>query len=269
MEGIVTVSGTTMTMTSDVTGGSGTFTVWTISVAGDQGVTGATGPTGVTGITVTGPTAPANTAVLWADTSTTGVAVIPAGGTTSQVLAKSSATDYATGWVDPTPVGGLVYITSTTAATSATMQINNCFTSTYDNYLIVFTGYSLSANDYFYYRLVDGTTPDTATNYNTDRMEQYSTTVAGLELLNTNAAYVGQGYGTTTGYFHGQVTLFEPQVARRTASYGTFMSKGSGSLVTTTTSCLMGVTTQYEGIQFFTNVGSTFNGTFTVYGYRK
>jgi hypothetical protein len=56
MEGIVTVSGTTMTMTSDVTGGSGTFTVWTISLAGDQGVTGPTGTTGPTG-----PSAPTQT----------------------------------------------------------------------------------------------------------------------------------------------------------------------------------------------------------------
>jgi hypothetical protein len=49
MEGIVTVSGTTMTMTSDATGGSGTFASWTISVAGNVGSQGATGAQGATG----------------------------------------------------------------------------------------------------------------------------------------------------------------------------------------------------------------------------
>lgn len=37
MEGIVTVSGTTMTMTSDLIGGSGTFNAWTMSIIGNAG----------------------------------------------------------------------------------------------------------------------------------------------------------------------------------------------------------------------------------------
>lgn len=37
IEGIVTVSGTTMTMTADATGGSGTYTDWTMSIAGNAG----------------------------------------------------------------------------------------------------------------------------------------------------------------------------------------------------------------------------------------
>lgn len=61
MEGIVTVSGTTMTMTSDATGGSGTFSAWTISIAGNVGAggTGTVGPQGAQGaqgaIGATGP----------------------------------------------------------------------------------------------------------------------------------------------------------------------------------------------------------------------
>ena len=43
MEGIVTISGTTMTMACDSFGGSGTFAAWTINLAGEKGATGATG----------------------------------------------------------------------------------------------------------------------------------------------------------------------------------------------------------------------------------
>lgn len=66
-------------------------------VSGPTGPTGATGPAGVT----TGSTAPANTSVIWADTSTTGSAVVPVGGTTGQMLSKSSGTDYDTAWATP------------------------------------------------------------------------------------------------------------------------------------------------------------------------
>ena len=66
-------------------------------VSGPTGPTGATGPAGVT----TGSTAPANTSVIWADTSTTGSAVVPVGGTTGQMLSKSSGSDYDTAWATP------------------------------------------------------------------------------------------------------------------------------------------------------------------------
>ena len=48
MEGIVTVSGTTMTMTVDAIGGSGTYSDWNINATGNIGATGA--PGGVTSI---------------------------------------------------------------------------------------------------------------------------------------------------------------------------------------------------------------------------
>jgi hypothetical protein len=56
------------------------------------------GTPGSAGI-VTSATAPANTSVLWADTTvTTNNALIPAGGTTGQLLSKTSSSDYATTW---------------------------------------------------------------------------------------------------------------------------------------------------------------------------
>jgi len=56
MEGIVTISGTSMTMTSDAIGGSGNFRAWTISTAGNVGAPGATGSQGPAG--PAGPSTP-------------------------------------------------------------------------------------------------------------------------------------------------------------------------------------------------------------------
>ena len=67
---------------------------------GPQGPTGATGPQGPTGATgsqgppgATGPQGPTGS------TGPAGVGV-PTGGTANQVMSKTSATDYATAWVD-------------------------------------------------------------------------------------------------------------------------------------------------------------------------
>jgi len=60
VEGIITsFTGTTLVITSDAFGGSGTYTSWNIDAAGNVGATGATGPTGPTGAngaSITGPT---------------------------------------------------------------------------------------------------------------------------------------------------------------------------------------------------------------------
>jgi len=74
---------------------------------GPQGITGDTGPTGPTGATgadstVTGPTGP--TGPAGAD-GVDGEGVV-LGGTTGQVLAKASDTDYDTEWVTPTGLLG-------------------------------------------------------------------------------------------------------------------------------------------------------------------
>jgi hypothetical protein len=50
VEGIITsFSGTTLVITSDAFGGSGTYTSWNIGIAGNVGATGPTGPTGPAG----------------------------------------------------------------------------------------------------------------------------------------------------------------------------------------------------------------------------
>jgi hypothetical protein len=64
-------------------------------------VVGTPGPTGVA---IQG-TAPASTSVLWADTSVTGTAVIPQGGSSGQLLSKIDATDYNTQWITAPETG--------------------------------------------------------------------------------------------------------------------------------------------------------------------
>lgn len=69
------------------------------TVPGPPGPTGADGPTGATG--------PTGSTGLTGSTGATGPGVAT-GGTTGQVLAKSSATDFATTWTTPAPIRRLL-----------------------------------------------------------------------------------------------------------------------------------------------------------------
>lgn len=66
---------------------------------GDQGDTGSQGPTGATG-----PAGPAGADGVDGVDGANGFGV-PTGGTTGQILAKTSNSDYVTGWIDA-PSGG-------------------------------------------------------------------------------------------------------------------------------------------------------------------
>jgi hypothetical protein len=80
VEGIITAfSGTTLVMTSDATGGSGTYTSWNITVTGNVGATGPTGPSG------TGPTGPSGA------TGPTG-SIYPTGGSPDRIFYENQQT---------------------------------------------------------------------------------------------------------------------------------------------------------------------------------
>lgn len=103
-----TVASTSSTTTGALVPSSSTATVVVqgaaSTVPGPTGATGATGPQGpqgLPGITIS-DSAPLDTTVLWLDTSgleeVGEIVGLPSGGTTDQLLAKTTNTDYAVGW---------------------------------------------------------------------------------------------------------------------------------------------------------------------------
>lgn len=143
MEGVVTARSTTeVTINVDIAVGSGTFAQWFISIAGEPGVPGATGAIGntgapgrgITGIAKTGTVGLVDTyTITYSDGGTSTFAVtngsngtngtngqgVPVGGTTNQVLAKSSNADYATQWVTPSGGGNVSSSGTPTAGQAA------------------------------------------------------------------------------------------------------------------------------------------------------
>lgn len=94
-------------------------------------VIGAQGPTGDPGVTFS-TDAPASTNVLWVDTDENLTTVLPTGGTTGQLLAKSSNTNYDVSWTSniasPTLTGTVVVSGDINlSATNAVGSINDEF----------------------------------------------------------------------------------------------------------------------------------------------
>lgn len=162
---------------------------------------------------------------------------------------------------------GLVYVASKTFTTTASaQQIDNCFTSEYDNYLITYAGVcSVATSEFLLCRVVDGTSP-VATGIYFNALS-YS----------GNAAMTVTFQGSQTEWKVGltgdvvssmNLTLFNPQAAAKTSGQSNYMTSSTNNFLQGTTGLLINNTTQYEGFTLFPTSG-TFSGTITVYGYRK
>ena len=182
--------------------------------------------------------------------------------TTGEVLTASDTNTYLAN-------SGLVYIASKTwTSVSADQQLDNCFSSTYDNYRITFAGTgNQSTPTVIFLRYVDGTTPDAGANYAyTENLVVVGPT-ASLYFSGGTATSTGVGFiGDTPSTF--SCDIFGPALAANTVSISHCTSFGSVNFRNGQISGTKLNTTQFEGVYLGRGAG-TWAGTLTVYGYRK
>jgi hypothetical protein len=182
--------------------------------------------------------------------------------TTGEVLTAADTNTYLAN-------SGLVYVTSTTFSAVSTVSLNNCFSSTYNDYKVIINNYG-STVSFTRWRLRAGGSDSSASSY--------------------------FRYGFTTGFSSGSLTVYNGGSENSwvpCTSYGTsvtapgttelFVSNpfNSASYTMTTTDCndsqagqvyklngTYNATTSFDGFTVFPN-GGTITGTITVYGYRK
>jgi hypothetical protein len=170
------------------------------------------------------------------------------------------------------PAGGLVLINATTIGTTvSSVQIDNCFTSTYANYRIVVSINACSAADTnVLFRLVDATTPVSSANY------EYA--AVGLSTGNVTenkngAAETSFTLGSTSSSNAGfglSLDIYKPQLAFATsATYQSINGYNTGRVYVNNGGAKFSLTTQLEGFQILSSSGTFTGGTVAVYGYRK
>jgi hypothetical protein len=165
--------------------------------------------------------------------------------------------------------GGLVLVASATFTTATTASINNCFTSTYDNYRVVISGFSTSstnANILMRFR-----------NAGADRATQYMFAMRGLDAGNASKDDYNGGYGTfgffgSSPVYAGDVTsstwdVYTPATANR--SYLTFTTAYyPGAFAVRTGMIAHDSTVSNDGFTVWPTNG-TVSGNIRVYGYRN
>lgn len=149
---------------------------------------------------------------------------------------------------------------------ASSVSLNNCFSSTYTNYRLIFiaTG-STFAGCYFQTRL-SGTTA-TGANYSYQKLGAVGSTVSASR--GTGSTTIELGYLRSGGADGWTVDVFAPNLAEPTKTIHHCTDWGDG----TNLELYFGVgfhfvSTAYDGFTLFPNSG-TFSGSLQVYGYRK
>jgi hypothetical protein len=180
--------------------------------------------------------------------------------TTGEVLTASDTNTYLAN-------SGLVYVTSVTVPTSPasnTVSVSGCFTSTYDNYKIIWTGGVSVGAEALSLNLL----PTSVTGWNTSysQIVTYVTYAGAASTLNTNAGtkWGFAGEITTVNKTNVNFELLAPNLAQYTGLtnfYNGGGGAGAGAGIHAIASAFTGFT--ISGASNFTG------GTITVYGYRK
>lgn len=179
-------------------------------------------------------------------------------GANDTVLTADSSTATGLKWAAPSG-GDFIKITSSSFSASSAVSVDNCFTSTYANYRIIFNVTSASVDAVINFRFRASGSDNTTSNYNA--YIRYNGATAGNFATSAgNTFYIADGYTTGESFV---IDILNPQVAQNSIfhllgnlniNYGLV---GSGAFTTTT---------QFDGIKFYPASGNI-TGTIAIYGY--
>lgn len=160
---------------------------------------------------------------------------------------------------------GLQYISTTSFSGVTAFTISNCFSATYDNYLIFFNATAGSANVEVRCQLDANGTPAAGTSYAHTRTA--SNSVAATDNSGNNGtSYFPVTFIPGTSGISSVMFLGNPYDTSYTSFNGQWMYDDGGTLIGGTVNGRHRVSASYNGIRFFNP--ATMTGTVKVYGLR-
>jgi hypothetical protein len=185
------------------------------------------------------------------------------GGTTGQVLSKATNTDMDFTWSAAPSGSGMVLISTATLSSTTSQSFNNCFTSTYRNYVVVLNVTGAGAEALNIRLRASGT--DALTNYNNQYIEAKGTSVVGARGSGVSSYLLTAMRGTGNTYLELQVS--KPQEATNTSFVGTSQDPDGGATMFLTSGSNTN-NTSYDGFTIYTTTNAM-TGTISVYGLAK
>lgn len=159
---------------------------------------------------------------------------------------------------------GLDLIVAQSFSAASSVSVNNCFTSTYASYRIVFTDCRQSTAAWAGLRFrASGT--DTATGYIVEMIDKAGGgSVGALAGSSTEFRWTWADYGGG-----GVMDIIGPQLAQPTAITALMNGQASGTVWASTGAGALQNTTQYDGFTLIPGGAYTLTGSLRVYGYRN
>jgi len=162
----------------------------------------------------------------------------------------------------------LVLLDATDFTAASSVSVDNVFSSTYNNYVIMFSSSDASAAaGYLFFRLrASGVDESSGTNhYRYNRQFTYTST-SGQDGSDNSKWDIGEVSSSWPDISSFQMTLWNPAVAQRTTAYTVSHKASSSSTnVQQTVASLHKLQTAYDGFTLYPASG-TFAGKIRVYG---
>jgi hypothetical protein len=168
-----------------------------------------------------------------------------------------------TAWIVQT--GGLVLISSTSLA-SGTTSVNNCFSATYKNYMLVLSEVNTSAQAALTFRFRVSSV-DSSTGYYSVALEStYSAGAYSSRTANNGTAVAMPIVQTQTTARTGGTVFIQQPFSAMTTSYQFLGADHETSRGVNNGSGFHNVATSYDGFSLILSTGTFSNGTVKVYG---
>jgi len=183
-------------------------------------------------------------------------------GTNNYVLTADSAQATGLKWAAAASGGGgLVFIASASPSAASSVSIDGCFSSTYQNYLIVYN-LVIGALASLQGRMRVASVDASGTDYSYQQLIADSTTVSASRLVAATSAFLGTG-DTAGGY--GTINVFRPAEAVATRMKAAF-DDGGATVRMLAFDSFHNVATAYDGLTIYPST-STMTGLIRIYGY--
>jgi len=190
-------------------------------------------------------------------------------------LKDTNSTEYYSGaaWVAISggSSGALTLITTSSPSASAAVSIDNCFTSTYTNYLII-ANLTVSSNSGLRLRLRASSSDNSSSNYVWNGAYQFiggatSAFTTGSSGQPGTATSFDLGFVDTGGENIQNINMYSPQATQKTTfnSVGLAAYPSTNYLLSARQAGIMTVTTAYDGFTIYPDSGNV-TGKVRVYG---
>ena len=179
-------------------------------------------------------------------------------------LQDTNATEYWDGsaWVAAGVAPGLVHINTATFSASSAVNINDVFSATYENYLMLIK-FTASTASGLSIRMRVGGADNTATSYQRQRVIANGSTIGGANSTDTSAVITN--YGTALNNVASNI--FNPFEAEITGIF-TDAKSSEGTTILNLSAVTHNVGSSFTGISLIP-LGGNITGTARIYGYKN